>query len=106
MTDIARRFADLRSAVAAGTYTGPITRIEPNVQLPSREDLDAMCELIGGPNADFDLLPVPDKMRVIELVNQSDSATNLASIATAVDSIDDQLRIVAEWFKNSKVYYP
>lgn len=56
--------------------------------------------------ARFDRLSVADKMRVIELVNQADSADLLSRINDKLADLDLRMRDVADWFRNSKVYFP
>lgn len=65
-----------------------------------------MCELIGGPGACFDALSVPDKMRIVELVNQCDMIEAVAELKVGFDNIDHELTAIGDWFRNSKVYYP
>lgn len=112
MTDIARRFAELRSAVANGTYSGPLTPLKrKTMDLPDFEDLDAMTRLIGGENAEFENLPIPDRMRIIELCNQANAVTAIVHIRDSLekiegytDRIDDNIAKVGDWFKYSKTY--
>ena len=74
------------------------------MDLPARQDIDDMVALIGGPNASFDLLSIPDRMRVIELVNQTDAVSILSTIEDRIDRIDDHLVKVADWFRCSRTY--
>lgn len=105
MTDIARRFAELRSAVAAGTYTGPITKTGSSMaELPRTEDLDAMADLIAG--LSFDQLGPEARIQVIGLVAQGDIIEELGHLKTALDDLYQPIDKIADWFRNSKVYYP
>lgn len=81
------------------------------MNLPDFEDLDAMTRLIGGDNAEFDAVPVADKMRIIELCNQANAFTaivhirdSLEKIEGYIDRIDDNIAKVGDWFKYSKTY--
>jgi len=79
--------------------------------LPARDDIDAVVELIGGPMARFENLPPADRIAIVGLVNQSDLiaetarvADNLAEIEKQLANCDVELTKVGDWFRCSRVY--
>lgn len=73
-------------------------------ELPTREDIDAMVELIGGPNAEFDNLPPADRMQIVALVNQSDAISEVSHLRGELEDANKHLSVIADWFRCSKTY--
>lgn len=65
--------------------------------LPEHADLDAMTSLVAGSDKIFNDLSPPNKVLIIQLVNQ----TKLVGL---VDRIDDNLLVITEWFDKSKLW--
>lgn len=72
--------------------------------LPAREDIDAMVELIGGPKASFENLSPADRIAIVGLVNQADLIGEIAAVKGAIEDLDHELTKVGDWFKNSRLY--
>jgi hypothetical protein len=59
-------------------------------ELPRSEDIDAMVELIGGPNAEFDNLPP--------------AIAEVAHLRGELEDANKHLSVIADWFRCSKTY--
>lgn len=68
------------------------------MELPNLTDCRMMADFLI-PGVKFDDLPADKKVEVIKLVQAQDAIKALEAISADTQNI-------AEWFNNSKVYYP
>lgn len=100
MTDIARRFAELRSAVANGTYVGPLTKAEPmshEIRIPSTAELNEVTEYVAGAGVEFSQLSPDNRATVLKIAIQADISHTLAQMLSDTGHM-------ANWFQKSRLF--